>query len=332
LYGWNGSFSSFIGNNNFCSCGFGPSSCSYICAVGGTSGGGSVCDPTACSSGQYSFTATNGWEITMTQSEGNGSPYRAFAYIPFCGGSQMSTCWTNPMTFYFSFMTNGLAGWARYCKLLFWTDAGDILGLLPPGAAGAVQAGNPYYSLIFFPSTDYPNSWQSAITIQDGVWYNVAVTFNSGGGSTTNVQVNVTGYPGVSGSINVDILTDSNGPQLGFYNFHFGDNAQTSATAGLYLRNLALLPPGTSYTPPTEPSSSSSSSNPAGGSFSILSSSSTGVSLGASSACPSDLKYTSGDIAGTFFGTFLILLLGFGLFLFFYVRPRLAGQTNGATK
>jgi len=63
----------------------------------------------------------------------NKSPYRAFAYAQFCSGRPYSDCWTSDrVSFSFSFKTEGLAGLGAFGKLLFWTDAGNIAGFLPP--------------------------------------------------------------------------------------------------------------------------------------------------------------------------------------------------------
>jgi len=153
---WDGSFNKFVGNHDFCAkCTFGSTDCSFVCAGGGASGGGGGCDESACSSGQYVF-ANDGWNISVSKALAAGKvPYPAFAYLPFCGGKPMGTCLPNDFVFSMSFRTDGMAGWAGYVKLLFWTDSGNILGLLPSGAPGA--QGNESYRLVVFPSTDYPN-------------------------------------------------------------------------------------------------------------------------------------------------------------------------------
>jgi len=171
-HAWSSAFAPFVGNNDFCDCGFGRG-CGYICAGGGSSGGGGGCPNDACSSGQYSFDAATGWRIEVPKALGGGKvPYRAFAYLSFCDGKQMSQCWskaaTSPMVFSFSFMTTDLAKWGAYSKLLFWTDSGNIMGLLPPGTAAAKQKGLTAAALVAFPTTDFPNGWADKLDVVDG--------------------------------------------------------------------------------------------------------------------------------------------------------------------
>ena len=100
-------------------------------------------------------------------------------------------------------------------KLLFWTDSGNILGLLPPGAPGAAKGnGTHAYRLLAFPADDYPNKWGGEVEIEDGVWYDAHVTIR---GKT--VEVSVSGP--MSGpdwsrtwrqEMDVDFAGDHNGP------------------------------------------------------------------------------------------------------------------------
>ena len=87
------------------------------------------CDPSACSSKQYSF-SEGGWTIAVDAALARGkAPYRAFAYLPFCGGSAIGSCVSgDDFSFAVSFKTEDFAGWGAYSKLLFWTDSGNILG------------------------------------------------------------------------------------------------------------------------------------------------------------------------------------------------------------
>jgi len=180
---------------------------------GGASGAGGGCDAAACSSGQYVF-GQDGWNITVSRAEAGGRvPYRAFAYLPFCHGKQMSACLGKEFDFSVTFRTDGMAGWAGYVKLLFWTDAGNILGLLPAGAPGA--QGNESYRLVVFPTTDYPNKWQGDVVIQDGQWYDAKIHV-----SGTSVTVSVAGGKWTK-DLGIDFSKDSNGPQLGAYSFDY---------------------------------------------------------------------------------------------------------------
>ena len=111
---WDGGFGGFASaRNSFCSkCGnFGVADCAYVCAGGGSAGGGGGCDQTACSSGQYAFGA-DGWEITLTKAIAGGkTPYRAFAYLPFCHGKKIGSCVnTDAFSFSVSFRTDDFAG------------------------------------------------------------------------------------------------------------------------------------------------------------------------------------------------------------------------------
>lgn len=235
---WDGSFKKFIGNDQFCShCGnFGIADCSYICAGGGASGGGGGCDAAACSSGEYSF-GDQGWNITISDAIAGGkAPYRAFAYLPFCHGAKMSSCLSNDFSFSVSFRTDDMAGWGAYVKLLFWTDSGNILGLLPSGAPGA--KGSTSYRLLIFPKDDYPNNWQAEVVITDGQWYDANIHIQG-----TTATVSVAGGQWTA-DLGVDFSGDSNGPQVGAYSFDFGGGKRTSTSASITLG--AIKGPGSS--------------------------------------------------------------------------------------
>lgn len=205
--------------------------CSYICAGGGSAGGGGGCDSTACSSGQYSF-SDQGWKINLTPALAGGkTPYRAFAYLPFCHGKSIGSCTSPSFTFAVTFKTDSFAGWAAYAKLLFWTDAGNILGLLPPGAPGA--RGNSSYRLLIFPKDDYPNKWAGEMAIADGEWYDATVLVQ---GTTVTVTINGRSW---SSDLGVDFSKDSNGPQLGLYSFDYGGGGQrTAAQSSLFVGSV----------------------------------------------------------------------------------------------
>lgn len=224
----------------FCArCGnFGVSDCSYVCAGGRGSGGGGGCDKSACSSGQYAFDA-DGCEVTLTAAQAGGkTPYRAFAYLPFCHGQKIGSCVaTTAFSFSVTFRTDDLTGWGAYAKLLFWTDSGNILGLLPPGAPAA--QGNGSYRLLIFPRDDYPNEWAGEVEVQDGRWYSAVVTVE---GSTTSVSVAGQTW---STDLGVDFAADLNGPQLGLYTctqlhdtYGIYDNPACDVVQKLYLRLL----------------------------------------------------------------------------------------------
>ena len=110
-------------------------------------------------------------------------------------------------------------GWGAYSKLLFWTDAGNLLGLLPPGAPGARAHPPPAnssgsnssaadsYRLLVFPADDYPNQWAGEVAVADGEWYDAHVTVAAGG----HVTVAVGGQQWTR-RMGVDFRSDRNGP------------------------------------------------------------------------------------------------------------------------
>ena len=138
---WDASFAPLVGNDNkFCTdYGFGRNT-PYICAGGGTRsathGGGCP------QSGQYKFTAENGWTITADASLAVGqSPWRAFAYLPFCNGTKISDCWGSaPRSLGMRVKIDDFSdSWMAYTKIFFWTDGNDLVGLMPPGLNGYTQ-------------------------------------------------------------------------------------------------------------------------------------------------------------------------------------------------
>merc|ERR1719414_741832 len=213
---WNGNFGQFgASGKSFCSQNFGMQN-PYISGGGGdgSSGGWSGEDP--CTSGQYTFSESE-WKITVSEAQGKGKvPYRAFAYIQFCNGDAYSKCWKSGITsFSFSFKTEGGSDIGAYVKLLFWTDAGNIVGLLPPSH----PKGAGSYKLITFPTDDYPNKWSDERQIADGTWYHLRVDFTP---STKAVALFLDGDKIGEGSIPVNMLAASTGPQIGAYMFDFG--------------------------------------------------------------------------------------------------------------
>lgn len=236
---WNGSFAPFVGNSKFCSdCAqYGTQNkCGFICAGGG-GGGPNTCSPDACSSGQYTFSADQGWQIKTTLEQAKGHiPYRAFAYLPFCYGADISSCWSSGKhSFSFDLMTADMATWGIYVKLLFWSDSGNIIGLLPPGAPGAKQHNPPVttLSLIGFPSTDYPNEFQGQVAIEDGAWYHIECLF-----SGKSVTVSVNGTALATATVGA-VGSTSNGPQIGMYGFDYGGSG-TSDSTSIFMKNMVL--------------------------------------------------------------------------------------------
>ncbi|CAM9851780.1 unnamed protein product, partial [Phaeothamnion confervicola] len=253
-----GSTDVFVGNAEFCNtCGvFQVPDCDFICAGGGSSGSGAGCgdaSPNPCTSNQYKFSDANGWTINMPKSTAIGKlPYRAFAYLPFCHGSPMSSCWDGSAhDFKFSFKPDGFNGWGIYTKLLFWTDSLNILGILPRGAPGATGHSLPgNVNLVVMPTTDYPNDWAKVIPLTDGTWYNVVITVTRNSGMLFNeITVNgVTMVTNYQSTTNLD--GDANGAQLGMYTFDFGQNTWgATQMAKLSLRDLSFKKVGSAPSP-----------------------------------------------------------------------------------
>jgi len=238
---WDGSFAPLIANpQSFCNdYGFGMNK-PYICAGGGSSGPGGNCEKSACTSGQYTFSTQNGWKINIPHSLAKGkAPYRAFAYVPFCDGSQIRSCWgtTQTQTFSFQFKTENLAAWTSYVKFLFWTDSSNILGFIPPQAPSAK---NKTLTLVFFPQDDWPNNWMTDMPLEDNRLYSASVTFTPGSGTMTKVSID--GKMIAQKALPVNILSDSNGPQIGAYQFDFQSINPTVDYFNIYLQNLKLGP------------------------------------------------------------------------------------------
>jgi len=132
----------------------------------------------------------------------------------------MGACWSGDVDFSFSFQTKYIQDIGAYVKMFFWTDSGNILGLLPVNH----PKGDGRYRLVTFIQDDYPNRWTDEVEIQDHVWYRIQMTFRP---QTNGIVVSLLGADGVEmlhseGTIPVDMLAQSTGPQMGIYSFDFG--------------------------------------------------------------------------------------------------------------
>eukprot|EP00971_Amphidinium_carterae_P111258 2203738-Amphidinium_carterae.1 len=235
LTAWDGNFGQFEKSPpTFCSQDFGGAN-PYISGGGGNgySGGHSGAGP--CNSGQYSFSSSTGWKIDVPATAEGQSPYRAFAYAQFCNGQQYSHCWGSKqdITFSFSFKADGIGQTGAFVKLLFWTDGGNMLGLLPPShpKAGGI------YQLVTFMQDDYPNSWQGSLVVQDGRWYQVQVVFTP---STSSAAISIDGTMLGSGALPVDMLTATSGPQIGVYSFDYSSTAWPQDGVTLWLDDACI--------------------------------------------------------------------------------------------
>lgn len=211
---WDGNFGQYAAGKDFCGQGFGQNN-PYICAGGAANGGNvQVCKADSCAAnGEFTFSDEQGWRIKV-DNIGTANPYRAFTFVQFCNGQEPQQCWKTPMvTFSFSFKTTGLATMSSYVKLFFWTDGGNMLGLLPPNHPNA----GGQYKLITFPQDDRPNTWKKDMAIQDNSWYNVKVIFTP---ETSGVRLEINGNVLDESTITAaNMKTDKNGPQLGVYLF-----------------------------------------------------------------------------------------------------------------
>eukprot|EP00439_Symbiodinium_sp_Y106_P025125 s5851_g3.t1 len=251
---WTGDFSQYASDQDFCSQNFGGSN-PWISAGGGpgTSGGFSGAGP--CTSGQYAFQEDGSWHILAGQEDALGvMPYRAFAYAQFCNGKAYSECWTTgEAAFSFSLMVRGVSQTGAFVKVLFWTDSGNILGLVP----ASHPKGEGKLRLVAFMTDDYPNSWDFELEISESTWYHIQVAFQA---STGAAEVSVNGVVLGSGTLPVNMLAATTGPQIGIYSFDYG----TSWPADGVVLSLADVCIGTVagtcrsgvIASPTEPSSS----------------------------------------------------------------------------
>lgn len=154
------------------------------------------------------------------------SPYRAFAYLPLCQHKPTQECSPDKdFTLAFSFRTRAVADWSAYVKLLFWTDGGNLIGLIPPKSAAGKQKGFKKLTLVTFMQDDYPNNWADQVEIEDNTWYSVQVRFqNKGGATKTTIDISPVGLTSIKADLGVNVFQEANGPQLGYYNFGFGAN------------------------------------------------------------------------------------------------------------
>lgn len=235
---WESDFKKFEGNNDFCNCGFGGS-CGFICGGGVTGGSGGQCPAEACSSGQYLF-EDDTWSIKVESSMAKGkSPYRAFAYMPVCMHQPTKKCSPDlDFTLAFSFRVTGLVDWGAYVKLLFWTDGGNLIGLIPPNSAKGKQAGFNKLKLVTFMSDDYPNVWDGETDIEDGKWYSVQVRFQG----SSKVTITLGDETFATDKYAVNVWAEQNGPQLGVY--HFDPGMGSYSTDGFVMDLAALSGPG----------------------------------------------------------------------------------------
>lgn len=212
---WDGSFGQYAAKD-FCSQNFGAAN-PWISAGGGDGSSGGFSGPAPCQTNQYDF-KDGGWFISADQQALGKMPYRAFAYAQFCNGKAYSECWTTgEATFSFSFMVNGISDTGAYVKVLFWTDNGNILGLIPPNH----PKGEGKLRLVAFMTDDYPNAWSFEKDIAESTWYHVQVTFKASAGTA---DVVIDGEELGSGTLPVNMLSATNGPQIGIYSFDYASS------------------------------------------------------------------------------------------------------------
>jgi len=184
--------------------------------------------------GQYSFTERDGWRISVHKAMAQGkSPYQAFAYMQLCNGSPHSQCWMQDnFSLSFSFKTEGLSQIGTYVKLLFWTDAGNIFGLLPP----AHPKSGGKFRLIVFPSDNYPTLWKHEAEIEDHKWFHLQIDFSP---STQAVAAYLDGAKLGNASIPVNMLEANHGPQIGVYSYDSSNNFWPNSFA-LLLHDMCI--------------------------------------------------------------------------------------------
>lgn len=122
---------------------------------------------------------------------------------------------------------------SAYVKLLFWTDSGNILGIVPPfhpNSEGKLR-------LVVFPGNDYPNSWAYAMEIQDETSYHVTIVFTPSSGA---VAVGIGGIQVAQGTLSVDMLAATNGPQFGVYSFDYGSQSWADSGFQLWLNDVCI--------------------------------------------------------------------------------------------
>lgn len=242
---WKSDFTEFEGNNAFCSCGFGGS-CGFICSGAGASGG--QCPAKACTDGTYTF-KDNTWKVTMTKAVAAGkNPYRAFAYLPLCQHKATRGCLSSKeksdkaFTLAFSFRTTSVVDWGAYVKLIFWTDGGNLVGLIPPSIHKEESKKNKI-ALVTFPQDDYPNAWTDKVYIEDNTWYSVKIKFEESG--KTTIKVAGTGLVSKNENYGVNVMSENNGPQLGFYHFDIQNRGEyRNSVKSISVELAALSGPG----------------------------------------------------------------------------------------
>merc|ERR1719242_2316921 len=99
--------------------------------------------------------------------------------------------------------------------MLFWTDSGNMLGLLPPKH----PKGHGQYRLLTFIKDDYPNLWSKARQIEDDVWHHIRADFFP---ASRAVHIFLNNVKLDEGTIPVNMLSATNGPQIGIYSFDYG--------------------------------------------------------------------------------------------------------------
>jgi hypothetical protein len=149
-------------------------------------------------------------------------------------------------SFRVAFRTEGAEAWPAYVKLLFWTDAAPILGLLPPGAPGAQRDKSDSLRLVFAPTDDYPNGWAESVDIRDGDWQDVRIDVAETAEQTgAVVTVRVAGQTWTR-QMPIDVGSNSLGPQLGVYSFDYPQEAAAAGEPGFPAERaggLASSPP-----------------------------------------------------------------------------------------
>jgi len=206
----------------------------YVSAGGGDGNSDSWSGFGPCRSGQYSFTEQDGWKITVDNAMAEGkSPYRAFAYMQLCNGLPHSQCWMqDSISISFSFKTQGLSQIGTYLKLLFWTEASTIFGLLPP----AHPKGGGKFRLIVFPGDNYPTSWKHEAEIEENKWFQLQIIFSP---STQAVAAYLDGAQLGDARIPVNMLEANNAPQIGVYSYASSDKAWPGGFA-LWLHDMCI--------------------------------------------------------------------------------------------
>lgn len=184
-------------------------------------------------SGQFAFTKEDGLKLTVDKATAQGKkPYRAFVHMQLCNGKKYSQCWTQPrISLSFSFKTQGLSQVGVYVKLLFWTDI-SIAGLLPPGHP---KSGGKF-RLVAFPNDDYPESWTHEAEVEDDRWYQLQIDYSP---ATWAVALSLDGMKLGDGSLSINVLDASIGPQMGVYSFDRSNQSWPDGFA-LWLDNVCI--------------------------------------------------------------------------------------------